>query len=357
MTQIHYNVKKNILYICSFLVAMVSLASCCNKDKGIYPFKEKAKYLMVKLQGSDKWSIVNIDNGDIVARDAIAGEPSAVHEDMFFVYDTVASRYNYYNVDNCSNPVNSSPYSAATNFNGGYAIACLPGEALQVIDKNCHTVNTLPSSITSATLFLNDRAIVKNNEDLYGFIDTKGDMVISPRYGLANHFVFDDAALVAEYNNNTSRLVVIDKNGDKLFNFDSDKYIPIGRFYVNGTLKVMLAKDKSMVYLDKKGKETTDTLKMPKKIKEVNYRQVKHVGKDRYMVIKGNRMGLVDDDNETLIAIDYDAITNLTPNRFVVTKGSVMMIVDEKGKQVGNAKFVDFKNCNRIDEGNIAKRE
>ncbi|MBR5639681.1 MAG: WG repeat-containing protein [Muribaculaceae bacterium] len=340
-------------HICALFVAVMAFSSCSNKDKGIYPFKEEAKFLVVKLQGSDKWSIVNISNGDIVARNAISGEPSAVHEDLFYVNDTTTGLYNYYNVQNCLKPINSKPYCSATNFNGGYAVACLPGDNLQVIDKNCETVKKLPSSIISVSLFFNERAIVKNDKDLFGFIDTKGDMVISPRFGLANHFVFDDAALVSE----ASSLMAIDKNGDKLFSFNSDKYIPIGRFFVNGTLKVMTAKDNSIVYLDKKGKETADTLEIPKKIREINYREVKHVGKDRYMVIKGDRMGLVDDDNKTLISIEYDAITNLTPNRFVVAEGGVMMIVDEKGKQVGDARFVDFKNCNRIDEGDIARKK
>ncbi|MBO4722581.1 MAG: hypothetical protein J5629_06580 [Muribaculaceae bacterium] len=345
---------KKIFYICTFFVALVALCSCGSKDKGVYPFKEEAKYLIVRLQGSDKWSIINIENGDVVAKNTISGMPSAVHEDMFYVYDNETARINYYNVNDCSKPVNSEPYCSATSFNGGYAVACLPGEDLQVIDKNCQTVKKLPPSINSASMFLGDLAIVKDDMGLSGFIDTKGDTVISPHLGLANAFLFDDAALVSESQvadtTAVSSLVVIDKKGEKLFDFDSEKYLPINRYFINGTLKVMLAKDQKIVYLDKKGKETSDTLALPKKIRDANYRDVKHVGNDRYMVIKGDRMGLVDNNNDSLISIKYDGIVNLTPSRFIVAQDSVMMIVDEKGKQVGKAKFVDFIDSNNFEE-------
>lgn len=345
---------KKIFYICSFLVALMAVCSCGNKDKGIYPFQEENKYLMVKLQGSDKWSVVNIENGDIVAKNAISGEPSAVHEDMFYVYDTETARINYYNVNNCSKPINSKPYCSATSFNGGFAVACMPGEDLQVIDKNCETVKKLPPSINSASMFLNGLAIVKDDNDLFGFIDTKGDTVIAPHLGFASPFLFDDATLASESQvadtTATSSLIIIDRSGKKLFDFNSDKYMPINRFFVNGTLKVMQVKDKKMLYLDKKGNETSDTIAIPKKITEAGYHDVRHVGNDRYMVIKGDQMGLVDDDNEPMIEIKYDYITNLTPNRFVVAKDSVMMIVDEKGKQVGNAKFVEYKDCINFEE-------
>lgn len=343
---------KHFIYICSLVAALVALNSCGSKDESIYPFQEETKYLTVKLQGSDKWSVINVENGDIVAKNAIGGEPSAVHEDMFYVFDTETARINYYNVNDCSKPVNAKPYSSATSFNGGVAVACLPGEDIQVIDKNCQTVKKLPPSINSASLFLNERAQVRDDRDLFGYIDTKGDTVIAPHLGLANAFLFDDAALVSESQvadtTSMSSLVVIDKNGKKLFDFDHAKYMPLGRYFMNNTLMVM--RNDTLVYLDKNGKETSDTIALPKKIIEANYRQVKHAGEGRYMVIKGDRMGLVDKDNEPLIKIDYTFITNITPSRFVVSKDSVMMIVDENGKQVGKAKFVDFKDSNIFEE-------
>lgn len=328
------------------------LTSCGNTDNGLYPFQEETKYLTVKLLGSDKWSIINIEDGKIVAKDVISGEPSPVHEDMFYVYDNETARINYYNVNNCTKPVNSKPYSSVTSFNGGYAVACLPGEDLQVIDKNCQTVKMLPPSISSASLFLNERALVRDDRDLFGYIDTKGDTVIAPQLGLANAFVFNDAALVSESEvadtTAISSLIVIDKSGKKLFGFNQNKYIPHDRYFINGTLKVM--KNDTIVYLDKNGNETSDTIVMPKKIKDANYRDVRSVGEGRYMVIKGDRMGLVNEDNEPLIKIDYTYINNITPSRFIVGQDSVMMLVDENGKQVGSAKFVDFKSSNNFEE-------
>ncbi|MBR5030156.1 MAG: WG repeat-containing protein [Muribaculaceae bacterium] len=343
--------KKFFIFTLIMTVVM-GVTSCGSKDNGVYPFKESTKYLTVKLEKSDKWSIINVENGEIVAKDVFTGEPSAVHEDMLYVFDDSTARFNYYSVDDCSKPVNEKPYSSATSFNGGYALACLPGEDIQVIDKSCNTVAKLPASINSASLFLNDRAIIRDDLDRFGFIDTKGDTVIAPSMGQVNSFLFEDATLVSmsEVGDTAalSSLAVIDKNGKKLYDFDSKNYEPLARYFVNGALGVL--KNDTIVYLNKSGKEVAAPREVPTKIKDMNYRSVTYAGNDRYMVVKGDRMGLVDKDNKELIKADYDMVYNITPERYVVSKDSVMTIVDDNGKQVGKARFTDFKPCNNFEE-------
>lgn len=344
---------KKILTIIVLTAALLGVASCGSKDSGVYPFQEPTKYITVKLTNSDKWSLIDVESGEIVAKDAFTSDASAVHEGMLYVYDDSTARYNYYSVENQSKPVNAKPYCSATSFNGGYAIACLPGDELQVIDKNCNTVAKLPASINSASLFLNGRAIVRDDVERFGFIDTKGDTVIATRLGLANAFLFDEVALVSlnEVGDTTmdaSSLAVIDKAGKTLFEFDAKKYQPLARYYVDGALGVL--KNDSVVYLDKTGKEVKAPHEIPAKIKEVNYRNVTAAGDDKYLAVKGDRMGLIDKNNNTLIKFDYNFIYNITPDRYVVSKDSVMMLVDDNGKQVGKAQFVEFKPCNSIDE-------
>jgi len=322
------------------LLAAILLFAACNKKDNTY--LESTKYITVMLQNSSKWSILDIETGKIIAKDAFKNAPSAITDDMFYVLND-NGRFDYYNVNDCSKPVNKDQYGSVTVFSDGFAIASKPGEDLQVIDKQCNTVAKLSPSVLDASMFRNGRALIHTDLDRYGYIDTKGDTVIAPNLGFARPFMADDVALVSfdEASDTASTLSVIDINGKKLCDIDSKEYQIMTPYYRLGVLTV--GKKDSLVYLDKNGKETTNPLELPKKVKDANYRDGRYAGQDKYMVIKGDRMGLVDKDNNTLIPFDYKYIYNVTSERYVVGKDSVMILVDDHGKQVGNCKFVDFK--------------
>jgi hypothetical protein len=332
--------KYNII---TFIVVALVMLAGCNKEENTY--LEDTKYLSVRLQGSDKWSILDIENGQVIAKDAFMHAPSAVTDDMFFVPDS-NGRYNYYNVADCKKPVNSEQYGSVTSFSGGYAVVSKPGKPLEVIDTQCNTVAMLSPSVLSAGTFRNGRSLIHTDLDRYGYIDTKGDTVIAPKLGFARPFLTDPVALVSFSNagDTTATISVIDINGTKLCDIDSKEYQILTPYYRMGVLAA--SKKDSIVYLDKNGKETTTPLEMPKKIKDANYRDGRYAGDGKYMIVKGDRMGLVDNDNKVLIPIEYQYLNNVTSKRYIASKDSVMVLLDDHGKPVGNAKFVDYKQLN-----------
>lgn len=320
------------------MIAAVMLASC-HRDDGIY--QQETNYLPVMLKGSSKWSILNVETGELMAKDAFVNAPSPVVDDMFWVYNS-NNRIDFYNVANCKQPVNKEPYSSATCFSDGYAIASKPGEALQVIDKQCNTVAQLSPSILTASMFSCGRSVIHNDLDHYGYIDFKGDTAIKADLGYATAFA-GDVALVSfsEASDTAKTLTAIDVNGNKLYDLNMEKYNVITPYYRMGVLVV--AKNDSLVCLDRNGKEVPNPHETPKKVMDANYRERVYAGDDKYMAIKGDRMGLVDGDNNTLIPFEYQFIQNISPTRFVVGKDSVMFLVDDHGKPVGKEKFIDFK--------------
>ena len=330
-------------YCMIIVMAVLVLLSSCAKEKSIY--QQDTKYLPVMLKGSDKWSILNIETGELVAKDAFKDSPSPVTDDMFWVYND-NNRIDFYNVANCKTPVNKEPYGSATCFANGFAIVSKPGKPLQVINKNCETVKELSPSFLTASMFSNGRALVHTDLDQYGYINEKGDTVIKPNLGYGAPFVDDDVTLVSYGSANDSLKVisVIDINGKKLCDIDMAKYKIVTPCYRMGVLVV--AKGDTLVCLDHNGKEVPNPHETPEKLKQVNYRERVYAGDDKYMVIKGDRMGLVDKDNNTLIPFDYKFMQNLSSTRYVVAKDSAMILVDDHGKRVGNAAFVDFKAFN-----------
>jgi hypothetical protein len=330
---------KNFWVIVAVLASVIGLASC-NQEKSIYP--QDIKYLPIRLENSNKWSIMNLETGELVAKDAFVNAPSSVVDDMFWVYND-QNRIDIYNVANCKQRVNKEVYGSATQFCDGYAIVSKPGKALEIIDKQCNTVAELSPSLLTATMFSNGRSVVHTDLDRYGYIDVKGDTVIKADLGFAAPFSDDGVALVSfnAASDSAKSISVIDLNGKTLYDIDSEKYQVATPSYHMGVLAV--AKKDSLAFLDRNGKEVKNPSEIAKKVKDANYRDGRYVGDDKYIVVKGDRMGLVDKDNNTLIPFDYQFINNLSATRFVVGKDSTMMVVDDHGKQVGKNKFVDFK--------------
>lgn len=333
---------KKFLVMMAVVATVMSLVSC-SQEKSIY--QQETKYLPVLLQGSKKWSILNVETGQLVAKDAFSEAPSPVVDDMFWVFND-NGRIDFYNVADCKNKVNKEVYGSATCFSDGYAIVSKPGEPLQIIDKECNTVAKLSPSFLTASLFSHGRAVVHTDMDQYGYIDVKGDTVIKANMGYAAGFNEDNVALVSfsSASDSAKVLSVIDSNGKKLYDLDSEKYQIITPFYRMGVLVV--AKKDSLVCLDRNGKEVKNPLETPKKVKDGGYRDRVYAGNGKYMVVKGDRMGLVDKENNVLIPFEYKFIQNISSTRYVVGKDSVMLLVDDHGKQVGKAKFVDFKPFN-----------
>ena len=71
---------KKFLVMMAVVATVMSLVSC-SQEKSIY--QQETKYLPVLLQGSKKWSILNVETGQLVAKDAFSEAPSPVVDDMF----------------------------------------------------------------------------------------------------------------------------------------------------------------------------------------------------------------------------------------------------------------------------------
>ena len=223
--------KYNIITL--IVVALVTLTGCNKKDNS---YLEDTKYLSVRLQGSDKWSILDIETGNVIARDAFKNTPSAITDDMFFVYND-NGRIDYYNVADCKKPVNKEPYGSATSFSGGHAVVSKPGKPLEVIDKQCNTVAELSPSVLNAAMFRNGRSLIHTDLDRYGYIDTHGDTVMAPNLGFAKSFMADDVALVSfnTAGDTTATLSVIDLAGKKLCDIDTKVYQILTPYYRMGS--------------------------------------------------------------------------------------------------------------------------
>ena len=69
-------------------VALLMTACGGGSDK---TYQYKTQYLPVQLVGSEKWSILDVNSGKVIAQDAFDQAPSPVGDGMFYVMTSAGS--------------------------------------------------------------------------------------------------------------------------------------------------------------------------------------------------------------------------------------------------------------------------
>ena len=97
-------------------IALAALAAllmtACGGNETTYQYK--TQYLPVQLVGSEKWSILDVNSGEVVAKDAFDNAPSPVVAGMFYVMNNEGS-YDYYDVSAPTQPV-AGHFGSVTSF-------------------------------------------------------------------------------------------------------------------------------------------------------------------------------------------------------------------------------------------------
>ncbi len=283
------------------VIAVITLASC-NLLSGD---KSETRYAAVKLVDSDRWSIVDVNSGEIIHRDEFKNQPSAIVGDKFCVQND-EGLYDYFSVDNVTKPINKESYVSASAFSeNGIAVATPKGKAINVINDKCETIATLNSSIKIASNFVNGYAIIVTTDNKFGFINEKGEIVVKPTYDSCYSFFSEDGiAIMAQYTGGldapATNLVAVDTSGKVLFS--TKGYTGCSQF-VNGYLIAADSSDNAFV-LDKTGKRVCT-------IGAWNYSSMlQYLGVYDNMVVfqQEDSYGLKDLNGETVIRAKYDRL-------------------------------------------------
>lgn len=330
---------RNISIILTAALFLLAVAGC-NQQKGDYEYD--INYLPVQLTGSAKWSILDVNTGEVVARDAFIHAPSPIVADMFYVVNDSGS-YNYYNVKNPGQPVNDRPLGSATIFSEeGVALASHPGEPLSLIGKDGAVIKQLPRDIQQTSAVLRGMACYMNDKNQWGYLDSRGDIVLEARYASVNPFAPNGLAVVIDPQNQSdtaSNFTVIDKQGKERFTASAQQYRPVQPLYVSGVLPV-LNKDDSIVCLDGYGKEVGNPNDDHQAVDKAGWADYKRTTCGRYIVRDNKgKAGLVDCNNQSLITPKWDDLIEIKPSRYIALTDSVGQLVDEKGNAVGSARF------------------
>ena len=330
--------KKNFLKTAAvMMIAMLLMTACSGSDKATYQYK--TQYLPVQLVGSEKWSLLDVNSGEVVAKDVFNRAPSPVVGGMFYVMNDEGS-YDYYDVSAPTQPV-AGHFGSATSFSDdGVAVCSRIGGPLCIIDRQGAVVKELPKEVSQCSMFARGMAAVQTDNGLWGYINTSGDTIVPATYNSVNLFLYDDYAFVVDGNQPNDSVLsfsVIDKSGKVMFTGSTAEYQPLQPYYMNGVLPVV--KGDTIVCLDEDGKEVANPIDDKKEVEKAGYADFSRTPSGDYIVMKDGKTGLVDKHGKVLVPIKHDNLIDINGERLIAVDGDVYYIVDRTGRPVGDVKF------------------
>lgn len=318
--------------------AVLLLTACSGNDS---TYQYKTQYLPIQLVGSEKWSILDVNTGEVVAKDAFDNAPSPIVADMFYVMNAEGS-FDYYDVSAPTQPV-AGHFGSVTSFSDdGIAVCSRVGGALCVIDRKGQVVKELPKEVSQCSMFARGMAAFQNDNGLWGFINVSGDTIVPALYSSVNPFLYEDYALVISNNQASDSAVdftVIDKSGKVMYTKSSQEYQPVQPYFINGVLPVV--KGDTLVCLNEDGKEVASPIEDRENISKGGYADFSRTPSGDYIVVKGKKYGMVDKNNQILIPIEHDNLIDINGERLIAVDGDTFHIIDRAGKAVGSVKFAN----------------
>ena len=355
--------KKNLLWSIVGLLG-VTLASCSGTDSA------DSAYVSVQLEDSQMWSLLDVANGEIVMNDEFFAPSSGVVNGSFFV-ESDNGKFDLYNLKDTKNKLNRSSFSTVTNFSPeGYAIVRVEDEPWQIISTDGTVVATLDKSLSVLSGFSNEGlAQIANKDGMVGYVNTKGETPIKPRYKVGTIFSDGIAFVLTKQEGDHNYFSAINPAGESVFTFSDAKYSEIGlyneghAFAVEGDHSVLLDKTGkkvmtvcqgtnignlsyskgNIIYYDGQfyGVKSTED----KILIRAKYQRLKFQSDGKLIAVNNNgKYGVITVEDEIETPFDYDVLEYLAPGRYITKSGNVNVLIDSKGKEVCDKAFASYSN-------------
>lgn len=329
-----------------------------------------ADYISVKVDNSNMWSLLDVENGKMAFTDEFFAPATNVVKNAFFVQNDDGT-FDLYNIENTKNKLNRDSYTFVTNFSpDGFSIVRVKTEPWQIVNTTGQVIATLDKNLGVASGFGPDGlALIFNKDKKFGFINTKGEIVIKPRYENAKPFSDGVSIVITRTENGKSFFEAIDKAGTTLFKGNTGQYSKLTPFEngycfaVEGDHIVLLDKtgkkvvsvnegtsltnlsvnkDK-FIYFDKEFYGVKDLT--GKIVIRAKYPSLKFLGDGNLKAINSNgKTGVVNTNDEIIIPFEYDNLDYLAPNRYLTSSGSVIILINKDGKEICDQAFAQVVN-------------
>lgn len=171
-----------------FLLGAIITATTSCKTKSSFP---EISHIPFKEFSSDHFGMIGID-GTILFENEFKRRPSVVVNGVFIAINGDGNK-EYFTAKNTPQPINDRLYVDGGYYTEGVIPVVEAGQGITFIKKNGDVAFTLKEyngeSIVAVNAYFTDgRCLFKTENNKYGYIDTKGKVVIKPTYLYAAPF-------------------------------------------------------------------------------------------------------------------------------------------------------------------------
>ncbi|MDE6287796.1 MAG: WG repeat-containing protein [Muribaculaceae bacterium] len=321
--------------LASLLLAMATVAGITSCGSGSSDsYWKNIDAIAVQESSDGNWSFYKPD-GTLLYEDEFKARPSAICNGFFVVEE--GDGYTVYHADKKPEVLGDLEdlKSAGYFWEDGLMPVVRPKERISVVNTKGETVFTLEpykgKEIVSCDPAFSEGLLGVETEDgLYGFVNTKGEMVIVPKYKWANTFNYGRAAVSKNDEDETS--LIIDKKGEPLFNLRKGQIVE--NPYLTAEYILVQDTNDHLLILDTKG-ETV--FKCPSKVKRV-------------VDVRGNKLifknddgecGLMNLDGETLIRPKYSGMQFMDGDKLLAQLDDYAVVINIEGEE--SLRLEDYK--------------
>lgn len=200
-------------------------------------------------------------------------------------------------IDQSGNVVVDFKYDRTSTFSEGYGLVTIkkPEKKIYLINAKAEIVFEIPENISRMNPFSQGLAVVKDKESrLYGYMDTKGEIVIPFKYSTAKNF--SEGLAKVEYKDQQGNRLkgYIDTTGNLVFK--ADKWLK-GNFH-DGLAHIRTVKNDKFVYgfIDKSGKVVI----------EPRFRKIAPFSEGYAFAKENDKILMINKKGEPVITFDFE---------------------------------------------------
>lgn len=305
----------------ALMVAMVAMFTSCDSTD---EYRGEIDYVPVQVEEDGKWGMMGPD-GKMLYTDEFTNEPTLVINGLFSVKE--GEHYALYAAEKKPRLIpGCDDLKYVGMYNGGVIPVTRPKSRITLINDDGKTVATLNpiggKEIIHAKAHMTEGLIAVRTEDqLVGFVDKTGKVVIEPKY--TEVFPFSEGlALVVRIVKGEYALSIIDTKGKEISRLKKGMS-PASRTFIDGRMTFQ-NQDGRWGFIDKKGEFT----KVSSKVSYIGEYNSKYF---TYMNKEGNWGLMSIDGEETLIRPKYNSLRFRSDGTFLAKDGEDYLVINENG--------------------------
>ena len=262
-------IKKQLLSMTAIAVGLLTIMSSC----ALIPQDEDPDYSYIQaiayqMKEDGKYGMMDL-NGVSIIEPRFENEPTEASCDRFFAQDE-DGLWELYTLEANPQRVGTAKYKDVGAFVNGLCPVSEPGSDPIYINTQGEKVFGIDSyeddegntcRIIGAGIFQDGMASIMGENELFGFIDKEGNVVVKPQYKSVKKyqhgFALAEKPIMHDYaeDEDVQAWVILDKQGNELFSASNEEMNPIQDGFDEKGRLLVYNEDQNYVFINSQGEE------------------------------------------------------------------------------------------------------